>query len=113
MLDIFESVLALGRNPVRRPREQFGDFALSVQAGPGMYCSPQVNGLPIAEYESVEVALCRGPGQDGENCLRPETADMPKRLADLFESIDYPVAGYVSQADLQAMRDHLTDLATR
>lgn len=103
------SMADLAGNPVRREREQYGEFALSIQAGPGFYCSPKTDGLPIEEYESVEVALCRG-GPDGENCLPPRDAGFPLDLCDLFQPIDVTVAGYVSQANLQRMRDHLKSL---
>lgn len=48
----------------RRPREQYGDVILSVQANAFAYCEPRQHNLPIESYSTVEVALWReGTGE--------------------------------------------------
>ena len=49
----------IGMATHRRPREQYGDIILSVQASAYAYCEPREHCLPIEAYTTVEVALWR------------------------------------------------------
>lgn len=94
-------------NPFR-PREQVGaGIELSVQASYFHYSQPRAGGRhgeslpPLSDYFLVEVAIL----QNGY-LRRPEGLLSPDLCA-LFETGDTPVAGYVSQADVNQMREQL------
>lgn len=92
---------------------------LSVQASEYHYCTPRVNGAPIDHYTSVEVGLY--PFRKGHDLGRPSDALGPivrrlpflpivkeaRALDRLFEEGNCPVAGYVSQADVQRLKRFL------
>ena len=86
---------------IRDPEDFGGGISLSVQASAYHYCSPRVTGLPLLEYKSVEVALT----QDG-NLRRPEGLLSPD-LCHLFDDGEVTMAGYVSQEDVERMREQL------
>lgn len=81
-----------------RDGEKFGHITLSIQASAFHYCSPRVDGLPLEEYTSVEVAII---GKSG-NFIPPSSIGAPE-LNHLFRGDD--VAGYVSQEDLAKFRN--------
>lgn len=84
-----------------RDAEQFGnDIQLSVQANAGAYCTPRAGGLPLEQYSTVEVGF-----------MYKSKLDYPSHAGiagfdQLFDSDSAsPVAGYVSQANVQRLRD--------
>jgi len=92
---------------------------LSVQASSSHYCTPRSNACEdIDGYISVEVGLIHP--KTGELCrptdmLNPFTRHIPitrrakeaRTLDGLFESGSSPVAGYVSQDNLNRLREWL------
>lgn len=87
-----------------REPEHYGNVLLSVQASKSHYCSPRVDGLPIDEYESVEIALL---DEGNHRFLYPEdllSADMAALFEPPYKVTSVRVAGYVSQADLRRIR---------
>jgi len=85
-----------------RPVETYGDVSLSVQASRYHYSQPRQNGLPLADYETVEVAVLNAPG----HLVRPSQVGV-KGYDNLFERGASPVASYVAQADVQQLREAL------
>lgn len=90
---------------------KFGD--MSVQASSFHCCSPREDGLPFAEYKSVEIAVYP---KEGGMCrpselfswLRPVRKLKAKKLDHLFEDGQSPVAGFVSREDEGKIRSLLS-----
>ena len=81
-----------------REAMRYGDAILSVQASEAHYCSPRVDGLPLEQYRTVEVALWRADSRRdfcGPSALGIEGQD------DLFEKDG--VAAYFPWPDLQRL----------
>jgi hypothetical protein len=82
-----------------RPGEPIGDITLSVQGSKFSYCSPRVNGLPLDQYLSVEVAVFNAR----KNLTLPSKIGVDG-FDHLFDGSNSPVAGYVSQEDVAKLR---------
>jgi hypothetical protein len=87
-----------------RTGEEYGDAALSIQAGATMYCRPRVNGLRLSEYESVEIAVVNTKAAHPRDSLVRPSALGIEGFDDLFESGNGPVAGYVPLAKVHELR---------
>jgi hypothetical protein len=106
-----------------RPAEDYGDISLSVQASRYHYCAikPHLKAkavgitgeqpweniwplrvgdsrIPLDWYDTVEVAICTKKG-----LANPLKVGIPWGWW-LFESLNHPVAGYVSRRDLNTLR---------
>ena len=84
-----------------RPREamRYGDAILSVQASEAHYCSPRVDGLPLEQYRTVEVALWRVDSR--RDFCRP--SDLGIEGQDALFTDDHGVAAYFPWPDLQRL----------
>jgi hypothetical protein len=85
-----------------RDPETYGDVQLSVQAGKYLYCTPEQDGLPIAEYSKVEIGLLLN-----DKLVCPSAVGLPEFQA-WFEDGERPVAGWITQARLEILRKALT-----
>jgi len=81
-------------------REVYGDVTLSYAVGEAAYCSPRKSGLPLAEYDSVEIALIVS---GHESFLSPGAIG----LAEFDALFDGMIAGRVQRADLDRLRGAL------
>ena len=77
--------------------EKYGDYELSIQASYFHYCSPRVDGLPLQDYEKVEVAMWKR----GSDFLHPVDIGAPE-LEYLWNGDD--VAGFVAWYDVNRIR---------
>lgn len=84
-----------------RPREQYGNIELSIQASSFAYSTPRVDGLPLDEYYEVEVAII------ANGKIRSPVGLLSDDLCQLFEKGLSPVAGYVSQENVERIRQQL------
>ena len=90
-----------------RDAETYGTVQLSVQASSTHYCWPRVDGLPLAEYDTVEVAL-RHKG----SLTHPRKLGI-KGFSRMFAKGQFPVAANVPQARVQQLRRVLRRRAER
>jgi len=76
------------------------DVSVSIQAGPGHYCSNRNEVLPYADYTEFEIGFSRILTADHEDEIG---------IGTYWESpdADWTVAGYVPTAIVQALVDHL------
>ncbi|AFZ66085.1 hypothetical protein [Deinococcus peraridilitoris] len=85
-------------SPDTRPFERYGDVTLSVQAHSRAYCQPQQSGLPLEEYESVEVVI-----MIADIWSKPRHLGLPE-LDDLWESSAFPVGPFISFEVVERLR---------
>ena len=94
-----------------RHGEPYGDVVLSIQASSWHACTPQVDGLPLEQYETVEVAVL-GPERvltfrDGTSIrsrlCRPSDIGV-EGFDHLFDRGEAPVAPEVSWDDVERLR---------
>ena len=83
------------------------DVAISIQAGPGHYCSNRSGVLPYAEYTAWEIGFERALIADHEGEIGK--TDQTDPIGEYWESPqdDWTVAGYVPTAIVQALVDYL------
>lgn len=86
-------------------REEYGDVTLSYAVGRNAWCAPEVDGLPLREYERVEIAVLRGG-----SLQRPEDVGLVEMQA-LWERGSRPVARCVAWADVDRVRARLAERA--
>lgn len=91
----------------RKPK-RYGNVMLSVQASSFHYCTPRADGLPLHAYSEVEIALTSPAGR----IVRPE-GYVPGEFYHLWEGGPSPVAAYVTQAQLRAIRKALRERANQ
>ncbi len=94
-----------------RHGERYGDVVLSIQASSWHYCTPKTDGLPLEQYEEVEVAVV---GPEHEWTLRDgrtvrTTLYLPSQIGvegfdHLFSDNEAPVAGWMSWEDVERLR---------
>ena len=89
----------LGMPVPLRDAEKYGDVVLSVQASVFHYSTPKTNSLPLESYTHVEIGIRDNKG--GLCC--PSDIEVIG-FDHLFEEGNVPVAGYVSQHDLERLR---------
>ena len=86
-----------------RDPEDFNGVYLSVQASKYHYCIPRTGiGLPLDSYSTVELAIL-----DSNKKIRRPEGLLSADLCDLWEPGDVPVAGWVSQEDVERIREQL------
>lgn len=93
---------------VIRKAEQYGPYALSVQASVGHYCSPRVNGLRLDQYTAVEVAVIDEKG----NLVKPSQIGI-RGFNRYFDKCDSPVAGWMPQDAVTQLRRAMRRAAAR
>ena len=86
-----------------REAEEIGPILFSVQAGDAHYSIPQIDDLPIEEYEAVEVAIIQG-----NSFFKPSELGI-EGFDDLWEDFDPPIAPFVPPEDVTALRQKLKE----
>jgi hypothetical protein len=71
---------------------QAGSYKLSVQASEGHYCEPRTFLPSLDQYSLVEVGIM----QNGRLVNPRGIPGFPEDLAEYFEDMDSPVAGFIS-----------------
>lgn len=101
---------ALGSLSIVRDSERIGPVMLSIQASSAHYCRPRVDGLPLEQYEAVEVALWQAEYEGSSLLGRPWIT----KPSDLMETEEFDslwtgddVAGWVPLATALELRDAL------
>lgn len=86
-----------------REPEDYNGVYLSVQASKYHYCTPRSGlGLSLDSYSAVELAIL----DSNKEIRRPEGL-LSADLCDLWEPGNIAVAGYVSQEDVERIREQL------
>lgn len=101
-ITVIQRVISAGfkASGVRRPIRA-GNYDVSIQAGVAAYCIPRESGLPLAEYQEVEIALWLADGS--RSWATPENTPFLAQWAHLWGDDD--VAGYVPWETVQAIVD--------
>lgn len=85
----------------QRDAEVYGPIIFSIQASEDHYCLPQVNDLPLKDYEAVEIAIIHG-----NDFLRPSDIGI-EGFDNLWEEFNPPIAPYVPQLDVEVLRQKI------